>query len=51
MKPTDRVFWLLVRSPVRVPNWFYYWLLDRLTDNNGWRPLGYREGRRREHSE
>lgn len=29
-----RLFWL--------PAPIYYWLLDRFTDNNGWRPLGYR---------
>jgi hypothetical protein len=29
-----RLFWL--------PDPIYYWLLDRFTDNNGWRPLGYR---------
>lgn len=44
MKPADRFFWLLNRSPVRIPDTIYYWLLDRLTDNKGWRPLWYREG-------
>ena len=28
-----------------VPNAFYYWLLDRLSDNGGWRPLSIRENR------
>lgn len=37
-----RWFWnLLIRT--RVPKPVYYWLLDLLTDNDGWRPLGYRE--------
>lgn len=40
--PVNRFFWLLVRSPVRVPDRAYYWLLDRLTDNGGWRPLHMR---------
>lgn len=31
-----RLYWL--------PEPIYYWLLDRFTDNNGWRPLGYRKG-------
>lgn len=31
---------------VRTPDPVYYWFLDRLTDNNGWRPLSYRERRR-----
>lgn len=39
------LFRLLNRRPFRVPNPLYYWLLDRLTDNNGWRPLSYREKR------
>jgi hypothetical protein len=29
-----------------VPDRAYYWLLDRLSDNNGWRPLNDREKRR-----
>lgn len=33
---------------VRCPEPVYYWLLDRLTDNNGWRPLFYREAHRRQ---
>ena len=34
-------FWrLLIR--LNVPEKPYYWLLDRLTDNNGWRPLTMR---------
>lgn len=37
---TTRFFRLLVR--LRCPEPIYYWLLDRLTDNNGWRPLFYR---------
>lgn len=24
---------------LRLPDVAYYWLLDRLTDNDGWRPL------------
>lgn len=39
-----RFFQVLVRLKVPAP--IYYWLLDRLTDNNGWRPLSYREARR-----
>lgn len=44
-------FWLfnrLNKKPLRwvVSDRAYYWLLDRLTDNNGWRPLSMREGRR-----
>lgn len=46
MRPVDRLFRLLNRSPARVPDRVYYWLLDRLTDNAGWRPLFYREKRR-----
>jgi len=34
-------FWrLLIR--LRVPERSYYWLLDRLTNNAGWRPLNMR---------
>lgn len=34
-------FWrFLIR--IRVPKPIYYWLLDRLTDNAGWRPLNMR---------
>lgn len=34
-------FWrLLIRF--RVPERPYYWLLDRFTDNDGWRPLNMR---------
>lgn len=40
-----RFFQFLIRAKVPAP--VYYWLLDRLTDNNGWRPLSYREGQRR----
>lgn len=40
----DRFFRLLSR--LHTPEPVYYWFLDRLTDNNGWRPLFYREGRR-----
>lgn len=47
MSPVERFFWLLNRSPVRVPDPVYYWLLDRLTDNAGWRPLFYRGKTRR----
>lgn len=40
-----RRFWnALIRLHVPAPA--YYWLLDRLTDNRGWRPLSYRESRR-----
>lgn len=35
---TDRIF----RRLRWLPDPAYYWLLDRLTDNNGWRPLAYR---------
>lgn len=38
---TDRFFRLLIR--LKFPARPYYWLLDRLTDNNGWRPLDWRE--------
>lgn len=41
--PYHRLFMALNR--LRVPDLVYYWLLDRLTGNNGWRPLGYREKR------
>lgn len=34
----QRLMWL--------PQPAYYWLLDRFTDNNGWRPLSYRERNR-----
>lgn len=27
---------------LHTPNPVYYWFLDRLTDNNGWRPLSMR---------
>ena len=42
------LFLRLCRPPWRwlVPDRAYYWLLDLLTDNNGWRPLSIREGRR-----
>lgn len=39
-----RLFRLLGR--LRTPDPIYYWLLDRLTDNDGWRPLFYREKRK-----
>lgn len=39
--PHHHLFSFLNR--LRVPDPAYYWLLDRLTDNNGWRPLDYRE--------
>lgn len=41
---TYRFFRLLHR--LHTPEPVYYWFLDRLTDNNGWRPLFYREDRR-----
>lgn len=43
-----RFFSLLNRKPLRwiVRGPVYYWLLDLLTDNNGWRPLFYQEKRR-----
>lgn len=44
MTRTDRFFRLLIQ--LRCPEPVYYWFLDRLTDNNGWRPLFYRELRR-----
>jgi hypothetical protein len=40
MTRTDRFFRLLIR--LRVPEPVYYWFLDLLTDNAGWRPLFYR---------
>lgn len=36
-----RFFDLLIRVNLPAPP--YYWLLDRMTDNNGWRPLDLRE--------
>jgi len=38
------LFLALNRRPYRwiIPTAFYYWLLDHLTDNNGWRPLTMR---------
>lgn len=44
MTARDRFFRMLNR--LHVPDPVYYWLLDRLTDNDGWRPLFYR-GRER----
>lgn len=38
---THRFLRLLNR--LRAPDPVYYWLLDHLTDNDGWRPLDYRE--------
>lgn len=40
---TNRFFRLLTR--LRVPDGVYYWLLDLLTDNDGWRPLTMRDPR------
>lgn len=42
MSATVRLFKLINRSPIRMPDAAYYWLLDRLTDNAGWRPLHMR---------
>jgi hypothetical protein len=39
----DRVSNRIFRRLRWLPGPAYYWLLDRLTDNNGWRPLFYRE--------
>lgn len=36
------LFWRALNR-LHVPDRLYYWLLDRLTDNNGWRPLHIRE--------
>ena len=36
----------LFRRLTWLPEPAYYWLLDRLTDNDGWRPLSYREANR-----
>lgn len=41
---TDHFFRLLMR--LHCPTPLYYWFLDRLTDNDGWRPLSYRERNR-----
>lgn len=30
-----------------VPDAAYYWFLDRLTDNGGWRPLSIRDKKNR----
>jgi len=39
-RPSMHWAWrLLLRSPLPAPA--YYRLLDLLTDNRGWRPLGY----------
>lgn len=37
-----RDFYWLFRRLRWLPEPAYYWLLDRLTDNDGWRPLFYR---------
>lgn len=41
--PRSYRFW---RRLMWLPQPVYYWLLDLLTDNDGWRPMSYRERRR-----